>query len=206
MRTFLAIIGALALLLVGVIAVLIFIGARNTGPILKTAHEYTDDTIKAVGAEWDVNELLARASPEMRNAGTRAQFKEVTDLGKRSVGSLTSAQPAECTLTNYTYSTGQGELAQASCTTTAAHERGTVSYRLNLIYRDGNWKILLFVFNAEIAEDAPVQVDFTTPIASAPRAIAVSLKEQSVSFSQQAENTAGIRVNLKRKIDNLTAQ
>ena len=204
MKTFLAIIGTLTLFLVAAIAAFIFTGIRKVGPLLEAAHSFADDTITAVGTDWDVDELLSRASPEMRSVATTAQFKEVTDLGKRSVGALVSATPAQCTLTQYTYTTAEGEVGQANCTATATHERGGVSYQLNLIYRDDAWKLLLFVFNAEITEDAPVQVDFTAPALTQPQTISVSFRGQSFGLTQQVDRKAGIGANLTKKIDNLT--
>ena len=202
MKTFLAIIGGLALLVIALFAVLVFIGVREAAPLLGEAQDYADDTIAAVGADWDVDELLDRAAPEMLQAGSRADFEQVTNLGKRSIGSLVSAEPAVCELTQYAYTTETGKVAQASCATTATHERGNASYKVNLINRDDTWQLLFFFFNAEVTEEAPVQVEFRPAATAIATPLTVSVRGRSVGIGKFDSAEIGIGAETSPKIEN----
>lgn len=204
MKTVLAIIGAVALIAIAAFAGLVFVGVRKAGPILEAAHAYADDTIAAVGADWDVDELLARGAPELLQAGTREEFLQVTELGKRAVGSITEAQPAACELTQYLYTSNEGEVAQATCAATAQHERGAVQYQLNLIYRDDAWKLLFFFFNAEVEENAPVVVMVTPEESQIKNAAQISFRAQAIGYMAPTKTEIGAGAQLSSKIDNLT--
>lgn len=203
MKTALAIFGAIALIGIIAFAGLVFVGVREADKIVDTAHTFADETVEAVGRSWDVDELISRGSPEFLAAGTREQFKQVTDLGARSVGALITAEPATCELTNYVYTTEAGRVGQASCTVAAAHERGTVSYELNLVYRDKNWKLLLFVFNANVEDEASVQVLYTVRQPVAGNAMQISFREKKIGYATMGDATIGVGARLNSKIENI---
>ena len=142
----------------------------------------------------------------MLQAGTREEFMEVTEFGKRMVGSITEAEPAACELTQYLYTSDQGEVAQATCATTAQHERGTVQYQLNLIYRDDAWKLLFFFFNAEVEESAPVVVMVTPEDTQISSAKQISFRAQAIGYTAPIKIEIGAGAQASSKIDNLTEQ
>ena len=62
MKTLLAIVGALAIFVVGVFAVLIVIGINSLKPMTAEATAYADESILAIASDWDGDAFFNRAS------------------------------------------------------------------------------------------------------------------------------------------------
>jgi len=137
-KTFLAIVGALALLIVGSIAVLFFIGLQKAGPLLQEAHDYADDAIPAVATKWDGAALSSRAAPELADLLKNGALETIMAEGSRLLGEMTAYENAACQITNYQFNTDSGELVLAACTARATHARPVISSLSSNVTTNGN--------------------------------------------------------------------
>jgi hypothetical protein len=195
MRTFLAVLGGIFLLLILSIGILVFIGMQKVGPLQKEADAYANESIKAIATSWDGAALMERASPELKEALGGGELEKLIDAASQ-FGPMISAEPAKCQILKYEYSSDAGELAGAECHAAARFARGSGQFKLTEIKRDGNWALLGFWVNGEVDQAAqPVQVNYAPPgDAGAGVSIAgttgltVSAKGVTISFAPKSKS------------------
>jgi len=147
MKTILAVIGTLALLIfVSIVALLAYTFVSN-GPILKEAKSFAEEAIPAITTSWNGNELLNRSAPELIEILKDGSLETFMADASRSVGELTSLTDVECTNYNFSTTTKNGKTATVECIAHAKHQLSDGEYSLSLIKRKGEWKILKFHVN-----------------------------------------------------------
>ncbi len=204
MKTFLAIVGGLALLIVGSFAVLFFIGVQKAGPLLQEAHDYADDAIPAIATKWDSAALSSRAAPELADLLKNGVLETLMAEGSRLLGEMTAYEAAACQITNYQLNTDSGELVLAACTARATHQRAAADYKLNLVKRNDQWKLLGFFVTPEDVESGPVQVKFISPAPKPLQTLEISLKGRSIGLSTPLAGAApGAAIHVAEKIENI---
>lgn len=202
MKTVLAVIGGLAIIIVIAIVSLVAIGFQQIGPLVDEAQAYADETIPAIATDWDAREFNKRASPELKALLKTGGVNQLMSTAERMLGEMTAYTNATCELTGYEYRTGDGELAQASCKATATHEKGEAAYVLNLLKRKDEWKVLGFFVTQETNERGPVQVRFEQTQPQLMRRLHFSVEDKSIGVSASTTPATGAGINLSSKIDN----
>lgn len=207
MKSILAVIGALALIVVILFGVFMFIGFRKIAPLTAEANAYADESIEAITATWDGNELFARSSPELRSLLGNGALETMMQQGEFQLGSLSSAQSATCMITSFFYLADEGEVAVADCASEAEFAKATASLQLNLVKRDEEWKILGFFVTPTGATESSVLVAYQPekqgPAKSELSNIEISLSELSIGLTSKHRSRVGAAMDSREKIDNL---
>lgn len=198
MKTLLAIVGALAIFVVGVFAILFVIGVNSLKPMTAEATAYADESILAIASDWDGVALADRASPELRAKLTADTVTTLMAFGQQHLGALTNLDGATCEIVNFEYTTENGEQVTATCSARAEHELGAAGYALNLIRRNDDWSVLgFFVVPDELREPN------TARMVGAFSALTVSVEKQSIGLSTGAYAPIGADIRGFEKIENL---
>jgi len=110
---------------------------------------YVDQSVPAIVASWSKDELLRRASPELRKAIPDEQqvaqlFGKLSQLGKleRYEGSKGDA--------NISVTAQAGKMITASYIANAKFEKGSAQITIRLIQKGTQWQILYFYVNSPI--------------------------------------------------------
>ena len=203
MKTFLAIIGALALLFFAALGGLFFYGVQKVGPMIDQAHAYADESILAVATTWDGAALMARAAPELEELLGNGALDALMAEGNRLLGEMEDYAGAECTITNYQFTSAAGELALAACQATATHKLGSAQYALNIVMRNKEWKVLGFFVTPENTERGPVQVQFVPEQPQGKQYFGVSVSPQiSIGVSDAGSIAPFAGIGEWEKIEN----
>jgi hypothetical protein len=156
MRTFLAVIGALALLFVVAVVGLFIVGWRSMAPLKKEAVRYVDEALPAIVGGWSGEALLAHATPEFQNALTADRVEDLMMSGTLQFGPLTKYAGADCKIVHVEMNTASGQVAIAECAAAASFARLEAAIRVNALKRAGEWKLFAF-FVEPVGEGAPIQ-------------------------------------------------
>ena len=116
------------------------------------------------------------------------------------MGRMTTYENAVCQITAFQMATDQGDLVQATCDAFAVHQRATANYRLNILKRQGEWKILGIFVIPEEQVSGPVQVSL--PPAGA-RYIGISVNNISIGGGVGVSLQPGASVYSAEKIENI---
>jgi|GEM_PF-7056093 len=203
MKTFLAIIGVLAIFAVGVFAILVVIGFNTIKPLTAEATAFADEAIPAIAAEWDGDELQQRLSRELRAELTNNEIEGIMSFAAKNLGALTEYAGATCAVVNYQVTTADGELVQASCEARADHELGGAGYSLNLLKRDDEWSFLaFFIVPDQIREndDAARMVRLET---DALNIVTISVSDRAIGLTTGRATMIGADISGFEKIENI---
>jgi hypothetical protein len=117
---------------------------------------YVAAAVPAITAGWSQQELLKRASPELRDSIKPGQLTALFGLFSR-LGPLVSYEGATGEA-NMSYFTGTGGTVSATYVAKAKYQNGEAVIRIVLLKRDGQWMIQNFHLDAPGAmPGAPVQ-------------------------------------------------
>ncbi len=168
MGGFLKVVGAITLVLVALIVALVVWGLFALAPLNKEATAYADQAIPAIAANWDRNELLKRAAPELKQSLTPAGLDSVYSLFA-SFGPMVKYNGATCAVTG-SLSTASGKVIVAKCVATAKCQNADVSFQLSLLRENNVWLIGgIFVAKTVLANAPASGAGFgTLPEATAP--------------------------------------
>jgi hypothetical protein len=138
-RRFLHILGILTLIVIlaaGIgLGVLIYQG--RTLDTESTA--FVDGAVPAIAATWDEQQLLDRATPELRASVTPGELRAVFNRLSQ-FGPLVEYQGATGQAT-MSYVAGSGGTVSATYAARARCQNGTATFRVVLLKRDGRWLI-----------------------------------------------------------------
>ncbi|MEM9014046.1 MAG: hypothetical protein AAGB02_02960 [Pseudomonadota bacterium] len=204
MKTFLAIIGVLALGIIALIATLYVVSAQKLESLPREAIAYVDEAIPAIANNWDGEELDRRAAPELKALFTNGALEALMTAGERQLGGLTDYDTAECEMKAYDISADAGEVALVDCGALAGHLRGFAAYSVNLVKREGQWKIYGFYVFPSTTEEAPVQVNVALKDQRNINAVSLSLTDRSIGIISENQPAVGIGFERDEKIDNIS--
>jgi hypothetical protein len=139
MRRFLSILGALTL--VGLVAAAIGVGvAIYKGRALDAESKaFVDGAVPAIAATWSKQQLLDRATPELRASAKPEALNALFD-GLSRLGPLVEYEGAKGG-TTMSYMAGSGSTVSASYVAKARFQNGIATFRIVLMKRDGRWMI-----------------------------------------------------------------
>lgn len=185
MRTFLAIVGAITLLIVVSLIGMGIVAWQRSGPLGEEAKAYADEAIVAIATKWDAQALIERAAPEFKRKTPDAETRRIAQTASNHFGNLKKYDNnSKCIIQRQQYTTHQGSLVEALCMARAEFDRTVGTFRLSLIKRNDDWRLLGFNIQSDKSDDGsaptPMVRDFDLlqipdyDISFARRSIAVS--------------------------------
>jgi hypothetical protein len=135
MKKFFIVLGSifLALIVLGAIGIAV-VAVRGTA-LDKEGKAYVDAAIPAIVTTWSEKELLDRASPEFKQAGTVDQLDRMFRWFS-SLGRLQKCEPAQGQAIMQT-----GRMTTGQYTAKATFEKGEATIQLTLIKHGNQWQI-----------------------------------------------------------------
>ena len=138
----LAILGGFCLLLAIFWGVARGFGAYVRHELTPSSHAYVDDSIRAILTTWSEDELVKRASPEMRANATQGQLNQFfTTLEKLGKFHTYDGANGEVEVTYYG---NRGLIITAPYLAKASFQNGPAQIRIKLIRHGDAWYILDF--------------------------------------------------------------
>jgi hypothetical protein len=149
MKNLFAVVGVVALIAFVFIVALVSVVAVKGRALDAESRLYADRTIIAIVSDWDERALLDQAGPEFKKACPArcidALFVQAGDLGalKHYLGAKGQA--------NMNYLIGEGTSVTATYIARAAFEHGAASIKLDIVKREGQWRIAGFFVHLDNA-------------------------------------------------------
>jgi len=146
MKKLFYVLGTIALVIVVAGGIGIGVLIHNGSALDAEAKAFVDSVVPAIGARWDKDDLLGRATPELREYAkpddVAALFQRFSQLGAlmKYEGSQGQALMA--------YNSGSGSAVSATFTAKAKFQNGDATFRVALVKRDGQWMIQNFYVDA----------------------------------------------------------
>jgi hypothetical protein len=147
MRRFLSIFGAL--MLTAIVAAVIGIGVllHNSRGLDAESKAFVDSAIPAIAATWSEQQLLERATPELRQIAKPEQLRALFERFAQ-LGPLVEYEGATGG-SRVDYKAGSGSTVSAAYVARARFKNGSATLRLLLVKRDGRWMIHNFNVDPE---------------------------------------------------------
>lgn len=142
MKKFLAIVGAIFLLLLVVAGIGFAVLAYRGTQLDSESKVYADSALKAIATDWSEKALLDRASPEFKHAVSIDQLDRYFK-GCSNLGHLQSAEPMKGQ-SGISIDPKNGRRIQGQYATKAQFENAEATITLGLIKHDDRWQILKF--------------------------------------------------------------
>ena len=147
MRKFFMWFGVAAAALVVILGVVIGIMAWQGSALDRESKAYADASVLAITKTWTEDELLKRASPDLRKSATPAQIADMFAMLRTTLGPLST----------YDGSTGQATMTVGTNAGTRANysgkghfEKGDADIQLTLIKQGDAWMIEAFHLNSPV--------------------------------------------------------
>ena len=136
------ILGAVFLILItvggGFVGYFFYAGAQLDA----SSKAYVDASVPPIISTWSEDELVKRASPQLRKATSAGQLNHLfSDLAK--LGTFQSYDGAKGEA-NMSFTSNNGKMITASYLANATFQYGKIDIRINLIQNNGEWMILGF--------------------------------------------------------------
>lgn len=149
MKKFLVVVGAIALVaLVFIVALVAVVTVKGRG-LDEESKRYADNTIVAIVSNWNERALLDEASPEFIKACpatcTDMLFNQAGKLGTLAHYLGSSGQA------NINFLIGMGTSITATYIARATFAHGAATMKLDIVKRDGRWRILGFFVHLDQA-------------------------------------------------------
>jgi hypothetical protein len=147
MKTALAIIGIVFLVLLGIAGIAFGVLAYEGSQLDSSSKAYVNDNIHAIVDNWSVDELTKRESSQFHQATSSEDLARLFDVFKR-LGPLKSYEG--CKGEANMNATPAGLQLTATYIASATFENGAAEIQLNLIQVNGQWQILGFRVNSPL--------------------------------------------------------
>jgi hypothetical protein len=129
-----------------VMAVVVVAGAIGIGILVykgsaldTESKAYVDQAVQAIASTWSKQQLLDRASPELRDKAKPPELDAMFDTLSR-LGPLVAYEGATGQA-QMSYTTGWGSNVWASYVAKARFQNGAATFHIGLVKRDGQWMI-----------------------------------------------------------------
>jgi hypothetical protein len=142
MKKFLMIFGGIALVAVLAIAGMIGWAAYRGRALDGESKAFVDAAVPAIASNWNKQELIDRAAPELKAKATPEQLAMIFDTLAR-LGPMVEYEGATGQAT-MSYETGAGSNVFGKYDATARFQNGSAVFHIGLVKRDGRWTILNF--------------------------------------------------------------
>jgi hypothetical protein len=139
MRRFLCILGALILVIIVAAGIGVGVLIYKGNALDAESKAFVDSSVSAIAASWSKEQLLDRATPELRTSVKPEELKTLFDAVLQ-LGPLVEYQGATGEA-NMSYMAGSGSSVSASYVARAKFKNGAATIRITLLKRDGRWMI-----------------------------------------------------------------
>jgi hypothetical protein len=139
MRRFLVILGGLALVIIVAAGVGVGVLVYKGNALDAESKAFVDSAVPAIAANWSKEQLLDRATPELRDSIKPEQFRSVF-AAVSQLGPLVEYEGATGEA-NMSYMAGSGGAVSASYVAKVRFKEGEATIRIVLVKRDGRWMI-----------------------------------------------------------------
>lgn len=136
MRKFLYILGAFAMIAVVGVGVMLF----KSFTLQAEGQAFVDSAVPAIVTNWSKEQLLQRATPELRELARPGEMQALFTALSAQLGSLVEYQGATGKVIT-TYITGSGNTVSGSYVAKAHFQNGDASIRIGLRKRNERWMI-----------------------------------------------------------------
>ncbi len=131
-----------------VIAIVGFAFLSKKGNALdRESKKYVDTAVPAIIAQWDLKEIMDRASPELKNAVSEDEMKKLLDWFQK-LGTFKEYKGSTGQATMFV-KPGQGEVISAQYVANAEFENGPSEIKISLIKHGDDWQIQGFHVNSK---------------------------------------------------------
>jgi hypothetical protein len=144
MRKFFFGLGVLAAILIVAGGVGFFFLSRDGAALDRMSKAYVDDSVVAITANWDVDELWKRASPHLRQITKEEQIRGLFDMAKSALGPLAEFRGSEG---EAIISIKDAHVA-AEYLAKGRYQKGDASLRIALVKQGDTWMIEGFRINS----------------------------------------------------------
>lgn len=139
MRGFLLILGAITLVVIVAAGVSVSVLIYKGNALDAESKAFVDSAVQAIAANWNREQLLDRATPELRASVKPEELQAVFDAVTQ-LGPLVEYQGATGDA-NMSYMAGSGGSVSASYAAKVKCKDGDATIRITLVKRDGRWMI-----------------------------------------------------------------
>jgi Na+-transporting methylmalonyl-CoA/oxaloacetate decarboxylase gamma subunit len=143
--------GVIFLVFIIIIIVMIAIGATIGSRLDKESKQYVDAATVRIISDWDKQELVKHASPELMAATNDKELDKLLDF-YRKLGKLKQYKGSEGNAT-ISVTTQHGKVISARYVATAEFEAGLAQIKIELIKHGDNWQIFGFHVDSKVFLD-----------------------------------------------------
>ena len=137
------------MVIIAIIAVAAAIFIPRTLKLDREATIYIEDAVPKIVTNWNSQELVDRATPELLDAAKSHDQLERLFVMFRQLGSFKHLDKPEGTVVSGTY-TGTGTYTVGNYTAHGEFEKGAATIKIQLQRVDGVWKINGFRINSDV--------------------------------------------------------
>ena len=155
MRRFLYILGTLTLAIIVAAGIGLGVFFYKGHALDAESKAFVDRAVPAITATWSEQQLLDRATPELRASVKPEELKALFDRLSQ-LGPLIEYEGAtgEATMSYIAGIAGSGGTVSASYVAKARFQNGTATFRIVLMQRDGHWLIHNFHVDSSTGNQA----------------------------------------------------
>jgi hypothetical protein len=142
----------LGILFATIIVIILIAAAIFIPRTLKLDHEatvYIQDAVPKIVTNWNSQELVDRATPELLTAAKKNDEMERLFVMFRQLGSFKHLDTPEGTVVSSAF-TGEGTVTLGNYTTNGEFEKGNATIKIQLRRVNDTWKINGFRINSDV--------------------------------------------------------
>jgi len=139
MRKVLVVLGAVFVVIIVAGGIAVFVLAQKGAGLDRESKAYVDDAVVAITANWNSDELLRRATPQLRATIKLEDLKTFFD-GLSALGHLQEYEGSKGQA-NVMMTTGSGTTISANYEAKARYQKGPATFQIVLMKIDDHWMI-----------------------------------------------------------------
>ena len=156
MRRFIYILGCITLIVIIAAGVGLGVAVYKGNALDAESKGFVNEAVPAIAANWSREQLLERATPELRESANPEQMRTLFDAVSQ-LGSLVEYQGASGNA-SMAFAAGSGSAVTASYVAKAKFINGAATIRIVLLKRDGRWKINGFHVDTSLSGSPGIEV------------------------------------------------
>ena len=148
MKKFFSILGGIfAVLIVAAVVGFFILNYFGTG-LDEESKEYVDSTLPQIIQNWDVDELINKASPELLQVAPKEKIEELFIMFSERLGPVKEYKGSNGQ-SNMSVTTQEGKVITGAYVAEAIFEKAPATIQFRIIKHDNQWQILEFRVNSD---------------------------------------------------------
>ena len=148
MKKFFTILGGIFAVLIFVAVVGFFILNHFGTGLDEESKSYVDSNLPQIITNWNVDELINRASPELMKVAPKEKIKELFNAFSERLGPLKEYRGSNGQA-NMSVTTQEGKVITAAYVAEAIFEKAPATIQFRIIKHENNWQVLEFRVNSD---------------------------------------------------------